>query len=120
MKIDLQGPYSLLWSWGGLYEQPNGRKVVFLSNSRTNKTTISYAKYLMTVKLNRLLEENELVGHKDEDVTNDSIDNLVLTTKAEVSAKTNKRRTIGRTIQKVVSHGISLWGGSISGVQQQR
>lgn len=117
MKLELQGPYSLLWSWAGLYEQPNGRKVVFLSNSRTDKTTISYAKYLMTVKLNRLLEENELVGHLDEDVTNDAINNLVLTTKAEVSAKTNKRRTIGRLIERVVNNGVSMRGSSISGVQ---
>lgn len=117
MKIELQGPYSKLWIWGGLYQQANGRWVVMLSNSRKDKTTISYAKYLMTVKLNRLLKDDELVGHKDDDVTNDAIDNLVLTTKAEVSAKTNKRRAICRAIERVVGHGSSLRDSTLLGVQ---
>lgn len=99
MKIKLEGPYSLLWNWAGLYEQENGRWIVLLSNSRKDKTTISYAKYLMSVELNRLLTEAEVVAHANEDVTDDSIDNLVLTTKSVVSSKTNKRRTTNRKIK---------------------
>lgn len=109
MKIQLKGPYSKLWGWAGLYQQPNGRWVVLLSNGRKDKTTISYAKYLMTVKLGRLLTDEEVVAHENEDVTDDSVSNLVLTTKAAVSAKTNKRRIASRQIQGIdyVSHGIS-------------
>ena len=116
MKIKLEGPYSLLWSWAGLYEQPSGRWVVMMSNSRKNKTTISYAKYLMTIKLNRLLTDNEVVAHNNEDVTNDSNDNLVLTTKSEVSAKTNKRCIVSRGIEGI-SYGQTRQG-SFSRMQQ--
>lgn len=101
MKINLEGPYALLWRSGYLNEQPSGRWVVLLSNSWKEKTTISYAKYLMTVKLNRMLQPDEVVAHADENVTNDTIDNLVLTTKASVSAKTNQRRTKLRAIESI-------------------
>lgn len=54
----------VLTKYGSSYKTPN----------RT--TTLSYAKALMEVKLNRTLKFNEVVHHKDGNKLNDSLDNI--------------------------------------------
>lgn len=116
MKIELKGPYALLWRSGYLTEDGKGRKLLLLHNDRKNKTTISYAKYLMVVKLNRLLEPDELVEHEDNDKTNDTLTNLKLTTKSKLSSKVNKTRMWTHLMERACN-GNPIRSSTLSGVQ---
>ena len=51
---------------------------------------LAYAKALMEIKLNRVLEKGEVVDHIDEDKTNDNIDNLQVLSNKENIIKSNK------------------------------
>lgn len=55
------------------------------------RKTISYARYLMSVKEKRVLDKNEHVDHKDNDKTNDDIDNLQIMTLAANNVKEARR-----------------------------
>lgn len=58
-----------------------------IDSTKRRRTTMSYARYLMSVKLGRILESWEHVDHIDNDKTNDSIENLQLLTLAENNIK---------------------------------
>lgn len=58
----------------GPYKRPDGRMYIQVISPK--KTTISYPKYLMEMKLGRYLEKDETVHHKDEDFTNNDYSNL--------------------------------------------
>jgi hypothetical protein len=72
-----------------LTKDKTGRMLVLLFNSKTSRSTISYAKYLMCCQLDRVLDKEDLVVHDNLDVTDDSPSNLKLTTKSEHSARVN-------------------------------
>jgi hypothetical protein len=55
------------------------RKIVALV-SPNHRTTMSYARYLMSLHLGRTLTADEEVDHIDDDCTNDVIENLQLLT----------------------------------------
>lgn len=80
----------------GPYQRKDGRKHICLNNSSKSKgdplktRTLSYPKALMEVKENRRLNENETVDHKDEDYTNDNLDNLQILSRTENAIKTFK------------------------------
>lgn len=97
MKIILDSPYKDLYKHAYLRTSKDGRQRLDLVNSDSDRTTIAYAKYLLTVKHNRLLTSNEEADHIDEDCTNDCIDNLQILTKEEHAAKTLLRTKTGRT-----------------------
>lgn len=90
MRIELQGPYATQWRAGYLTKDSKGRQLVLLYNGSDNRSTIAYAKYLMTIKLDRFLTDEELVGHQDFNNQNDDINNLFLLTKSECSVRVNK------------------------------
>lgn len=97
MKIDLIGPYAILYSIGYLRSDNDGRKRVDLKNSNLDRTTITYAKYLMSIKLNRVINgEIEEVDHIDNNCSNDNIENLQLLSPVEHKIKTGLERG-GRT-----------------------
>lgn len=56
-----------------VYECKDGRSRVYVKDT---KQVISYPRYLMEQKLGRKLKDNEQVHHKDEDPTNNDINNL--------------------------------------------
>jgi hypothetical protein len=61
----------------GPYTRKDGRKHIILYDFEKGiRRTVSYPKYLLEQKLGRELEENETCDHKDEDFTNDDLDNL--------------------------------------------
>jgi len=67
----------------GPYKRNDGRMhcvIVFPNNSRK---TVSYPKYLMELKLNRYLSDNETVDHDDGDFNNNSYDNLKVLDRSE-------------------------------------
>lgn len=78
MKFVLEKPFSDDWKHGYLQKNREGRNIVCLVNTRKERTTIAYARYLMSVKLGRYLAKEETVDHIDNDKTNDSTDNLQL------------------------------------------
>ena len=76
MKIKLEEPFASDWKLGYLQKNREGRNIVCLVNNNKERTTIAYARYLMSVKLGRYLTADESVDHIDNDKTNDSLDNL--------------------------------------------
>lgn len=96
MKIDLQTPFKELWKTGYIVTNTENRRNVCLVNSEQDRTTISYARYLMCVKLGYILSSEYEVDHIDDDKTNDSIGNLQVLTKKENLQKfkeSQKRKT---------------------------
>lgn len=94
MLIELEAPFKERWSKGYLQSHPNGRKYLCLYNGRKDRTIISHARYLMSVSLGRFLRADEHVDHKDDDCSNDSIDNLQILTQAENNAKKRDQELI--------------------------
>ena len=83
MIIQLQEPFASKWSKGYLVINNQNRRNVILFNNDVDRTTISYARYLMGVKLGYFVPDHLEVDHKDDDKTNDDIDNLQLLTGEE-------------------------------------
>lgn len=98
MKLKLEEPFKSKWKKAYLREsKEDGRKRVDLVNSNTDRTTISYARYLVCVNLGYELGEGYEVDHIDADCTNDSLDNLQVLTCEEHREKCRLERTTGRT-----------------------
>lgn len=87
MKICLEKPFSDNWKSGYIVVNSENRRNVILFNNSKERTTVSYARYLMSVYLGRYLEPNEHVDHIDNDKTNDTIGNLQLLTPRENNIK---------------------------------
>lgn len=83
MVIILETPYKELYRKGYVRINPDGRKVVDLFNSNEDRTTITYARYVLCVDQGCLLPDGYEVDHKDEDKTNDAVSNLQLLTEKE-------------------------------------
>ncbi len=102
MVIDLEEPYSSLYRKGYLRISKDGRKRVDLFNNDKDRTTISYARYIMSVSLGYVLSKDYEVDHIDRDKTNDDISNLQVLTVSEHKQKNSKEMTTGRTCTIVV------------------
>ena len=77
MKIELQEPFKSKWSKGyKRTSKKDGRTRIDLVNSSKERTTISYARYLLSVRVGRELMENEEADHIDGNRSNDDITNL--------------------------------------------
>lgn len=76
MKLDhVDPPFNEAWTAAYLIKNRENRKMICLCNG-DKRTTIAYARYLMAVKLGRMLTADEQVDHIDNDKTNDAIENL--------------------------------------------
>lgn len=103
MKIELQEPFKSLWRTGYLREsKKDGRKRIDLFNSNKDRTTISYARYLMSVHIGEIISDEFEVDHKDDDNSNDVIENLQILSKADHLEKTRKIVKTGRTMIECV------------------
>lgn len=87
MKIKLKSPFIKDFKAGYLNINKEPRRLVLLVRFDNTKTTVSYARYLMSCKLNRYLLKSEEVDHKDNDKLNDQIDNLQILTREENNIK---------------------------------
>ena len=93
MKIELDFPFNKDWKYGYIREsKKDKRKRVDLFNSNENRTTISYARYIISTSLGRYLSSDEEVDHIDGDKTNDDLENLQILTKQMHLEKTLKDR----------------------------
>lgn len=86
--LELESPYKEVWRKAYIRESEDGRKRVDLINDATNRTTVSYARYLLAVKIGRFLTEDEEADHIDTDKSNDKIENLQVLTVKEHLKKT--------------------------------
>ncbi len=93
MKIQLEYPYNQDWNKGYIVTNPENRRTVILFNNSKNRSSVSYARYLMAITLKRYLTENEHVDHIDNNKTNDLIENLQILTPKENSKKAAKGKT---------------------------
>ena len=73
MVIELESPYKEIYRKGYLREDKSGRKRLDLINSKRDRTTISYARYLVSVDLGYVLGQDYEVDHIDTDCSNDEI-----------------------------------------------
>ncbi|RTK92194.1 MAG: hypothetical protein EKK61_05670 [Rickettsiales bacterium] len=93
MKINLEYPFSNDWRLGYIVTNPENRKVVILYNNKIQRSSISYARYLMSISLKRYLNDDEHADHIDNNKTNDIIENLQILTQKENNKKSGKGRT---------------------------
>jgi len=91
-KISLDPPYSLDWRFGYLVTNGEGRRTIILFNSNEERTSTSYARYLVSVKEGRYLSKEEHVDHIDNDKTNDCLNNLQILSLKENNKKESERR----------------------------
>jgi len=96
----LEYPYNKDWKRGYLVVNGENRKTVILFNNSKDRSSTSYARYLVSVSLGRYLKKEEHVDHKDDDKTNDELENLQILTLLENNRKEFKRR--GRLLVKIV------------------
>lgn len=89
MKLDLQKPYSDNWRLGYLVINKEQRKTVILYNNPKDRSSVSYARYLMAVHLGRMLTDNEHVDHINNDRTDDRLENLQILSQAENNRKSS-------------------------------
>jgi uncharacterized C2H2 Zn-finger protein len=100
MIIILKYPFSEKWKKGYLVTNKEPRRNVILFNSEEDRTTISYARYLMSVYLGRFLMKHEHVDHIDHNRMNDYIENLQILSQKENSKKEAIRK--GRQRAKIM------------------
>lgn len=74
------------------YVAKGGARHVLLSQGRKRQHALTYARYLMSCHLGRILSPDELVGHRDDDPTNDALENLEITTRSEKAKKLMRKR----------------------------
>ncbi len=95
MKIETEYPFNEYK--GYLLTNKEPRRLVCLKHNETNeKLTISYARYLMSVHLKRILEKDEHVDHIDGDRLNDIIENLQILSPSENNRKSRIDNNLSR------------------------
>ncbi len=87
--VDAPHPFSGYKVYGPIFHKGENRKYICLVGS-LDRTTISYARYLMSIHLGRLLEKHEHVDHINENKLDDRIENLQILTPEENTRKSAK------------------------------
>lgn len=85
-------PYNDFWIYK-IWHEKEGRWQANLicKNDTSKRTTISYAKYVLSVHLERLIDqENEHVDHVNNDCSDDRVENLQILTPQENKEKYDK------------------------------
>lgn len=93
--IQAQYPYNDYYLYIVFHKNEGRRYANLIPIDKTKKLkrkTISYARYLMSVKEKRILNKNEEVDHIDDDRTHDDISNLQILTREENLIKEAKRK----------------------------
>lgn len=96
-------PYEGYRLYGPTFHKKEGRYYVFLIDKLTHhRTTLSYARYLMSVHVGRVLYKTEEVDHIDGIKTNDTIENLQILTQLENNRKAVQQLGIKKTILEFI------------------
>jgi hypothetical protein len=117
-KINLEFPFSEDFKAGYLNVNKEPRRVVLLVKKDNSKTSISYARYLVSCKEKRYLSKEEHVDHIDNNKLNDNISNLQILSQKENNRKNREKIFIslicpicGKTFSKErrqLSHKIKM------------
>jgi hypothetical protein len=91
MKIALQNPFIEDFKSAYLLQNKEPRNLVLLVRNDNTKTSMSYARYLMSCHLNRFLGKDEHVDHIDGNKLNDTIENLQI-----LSLKENNQKRLNQ------------------------
>lgn len=103
MKIELEEPFKSLWRKGYLRQcKKTGRRRVDLKNSKIERTTISYARYLKCVELGYIISQEFEVDHVSRDCSDDSKGNLQILSIQDHLEKTKKELKTGRSILELI------------------
>lgn len=94
MKMQLDYPFSEEFKAGYLGINSEPRRVLSLIRYDGSRTSVSYARYLMSVKLGRFLNPEEHVDHINNNPMDDYIENLQILSHAENNRKGRKRTMI--------------------------
>ena len=87
MIINIEGPYKEFYNRAYVVNSQNRDSVCLYNTESQKRTTTSYARYKMTVYLNRFLTDEEHVDHIDNDETNDNLSNLQILSHIENNRK---------------------------------
>lgn len=110
--INLRYPFLLDYKTAYLNINKEPRRVVSLIRNDGTRTSISYARYLMSCYLNRYLNKSEHVDHIDNNKLNDAIENLQI-----LSAKDNnnkKNDNLGIKLQEPIVLSCPICGKKFS------
>jgi hypothetical protein len=88
-----------------VFHKNEQRQYACLVKDSEERTTISYARYLMSVSLGRLLLSDEHVDHIDNNKLNDAIENLQILTPEENMRKENSLRGVKTAVLTCPSCG---------------
>lgn len=88
MYADIFGPYT----------RKDGRKHIVLRFDDGTRATISYPKWLMELKIGRMLDEDETVDHINRDFTDDRLENLQIKLRS-IHASDDAKRVRGVQIK---------------------
>ncbi len=113
-KIKLQYPFNTKWNSGYLVINSENRKHICLVNNESDRTTTSYARYLLSVHLGRFLESHEHVDHIDNDKTNDVVTNLQILSQLANNRKSSKGRTMVDLICPICDASFSRLANKVS------
>lgn len=93
-KIILDYPFCQDYKSGYLNINKEPRRIISLVNKNGTRTSISYARYLMSCFLKKYLNKDEHVDHKDDEKMNDVISNLQILSPKQNNIKKNIRNDI--------------------------
>lgn len=94
MKIKLESPFIKDFKSVYLLQNKEPRNLVLLVRKDNTKTSMSYARYLMSCSLNRFLNKEEHVDHINGNKLNDDINNLQILSPKENNQKKLKQLNI--------------------------
>lgn len=83
MKIDLEHPFKNDYKYGYLVIDKEPRRLVILVDFENKRSSISYARYLMSCHIGEYVDKNYEVDHIDNNKLNDDINNLQLLSKLD-------------------------------------
>ena len=94
--FDVEYPFSEKYDRGTLVVNPEGRRNVILQKSGKSITTVSYARYLMSVFMKRFLKRTEIVDHINGVKTDDYLSNLQIISSKENNLKSSLQNNLGK------------------------
>lgn len=97
MKLQLEHPY-LEFKAAYLVTNKEPRRNVILLRNDNSRTITSYARYLMSIHLGRLLSKTEHVDHIDGNRMNDTLSNYQILTQRQNNQKASQGRKSVRMI----------------------
>ena len=103
MRIELKEPYTNLYRLAYLRRDSSGRGRVDLVNSKTDRTTISYAKFLVETTTGGFVPSGYDVDHINGDCSDDDLSNLQILDRKTHLAKSALERGLDGLLQDLTA-----------------